>query len=100
MCGSLYKNSLLPPCIHVKGADVIQRFGKKVRRLREGAGLSQSELAQILGLSEHSKGFISEIESGKKIPKAELILRIALHFGVMTDYLLRDDLTEPGDNES
>jgi transcriptional regulator with XRE-family HTH domain len=71
---------------------MISRLGRKVRHLREQAGLSQSELAYALGLSESSKGFISEIESGKKLPKAELVLRLADHFGVSTDYLLRDDL--------
>lgn len=70
---------------------MISRLGKKVRKLREQKGLSQSDLAQALGLSERSKGFISEIESGKKIPKAELVLRLANHFGVTTDYLLRDE---------
>lgn len=70
---------------------VIRRLGRKVRRLRERAGLSQTELAQALGLSESSKGFISEIESGKKLPKAELVLKLAEQFGVSTDYLLRDD---------
>jgi len=70
---------------------VISRLGKKVRYLRERDGLSQSELAQALGLSESSKGFISEIESGKKLPRAELLLRLADLFGVTTDYLLRDD---------
>jgi transcriptional regulator with XRE-family HTH domain len=53
--------------------------------------MSQTELAHALGLSSHSKGFISEIESGKKLPRAELILRIANRFGVSTDYLMRDD---------
>jgi transcriptional regulator with XRE-family HTH domain len=71
---------------------MITRLGRKVRHLRERDGLSQSELAQALGLSESSKGFISEIESGKKVPKAELVLRLADHFGVTTDYLLRDDM--------
>ncbi|GAB4423711.1 MAG: hypothetical protein OHK0015_01590 [Chloroflexi bacterium OHK40] len=70
---------------------MISRLGKKVRYLRERDGLSQSELAQALGLSESSKGFISEIESGKKLPRAELLLRLADLFGVTTDYLLRDD---------
>lgn len=70
---------------------MISRLGKKVRKLRERAGLSQTDLAQALGLSESSKGFISEIESGKKLPKTELVLRLADHFGVTTDYLLRDD---------
>lgn len=71
---------------------MIAHLGKKVRRLREHAGMTQAELAQSLGLSERSKGFISEIESGKKIPKTELVLRLAEQFGVSTDYLLRDDL--------
>jgi transcriptional regulator with XRE-family HTH domain len=70
---------------------MISRLGRKVRRLREQRGQSQTDLAQALGLSESSKGFISEIESGKKVPKAELVLRLADHFGVTTDYLLRDD---------
>jgi transcriptional regulator with XRE-family HTH domain len=81
----------------VKEAVMIERLGKKVKRLREQAGLNQSELAQQIGLSDQSKGFISEIESGKKIPRAEWVLRLALFFHVSTDYLLRDDLSEPGD---
>lgn len=71
---------------------MITKLGRKVRHLRERHGLSQSELALALGLSESSKGFISEIESGKKVPKAELVLKLAEQFGVTTDYLLRDDL--------
>lgn len=70
---------------------MITRLGEKVRFLREQAGMSQSELAQELGLSEHSKGFISEIESGKKTPRAELVLKLANIFRVTTDFLLRDD---------
>lgn len=68
------------------------RLGLKVRRLRERNGLSQTELAGALGLSERSKGFISEIESGKKIPRSELVLRLANLFRVSTDFLLRDEL--------
>ncbi len=73
-----------------KDAGAIREFGGKVRHLREQAGLTQSELAEQIGLSGHSKGFISEIESGKKIPRAEWIIRLALFFGVTTDYLLLD----------
>lgn len=76
---------------------MIARLGGKLRRLRERAGLSQSELAALIGLSARSKGYISEIESGKKVPPAEVVLRVAQHFHVTTDYLLRDDLAEPGE---
>jgi transcriptional regulator with XRE-family HTH domain len=73
---------------------MIALFGRKLRRLRERAGLSQSELAHALGLSERSKGYISEIEGGKKLPPAETIVKIADYFHVTTDYLLRDDTPE------
>lgn len=73
---------------------MITLLGKKVRRLREEAGLTQSELALIVGLSNSSKGVISEVESGKKIPKVEVILQLADYFGVSTDYLLRDENTD------
>lgn len=73
---------------------MISRLGHKLRRLRERAGLSQAEFAPHIGLSESSKGYISEIESGKKIPPAETVLRIAQFFNVTTDYLLRDDIPE------
>lgn len=78
---------------------MIARLGTKLRHLRERAGLSQTELAQRIGMSERSKGYISEIEGGKKIPPTEKILKIALYFNVTTDYLLRDDIPEQGDDE-
>lgn len=68
------------------------RFGKKLRQLRERAGLNQSDFAHVLGLSGRSKGYISEIEAGKKMPPVATIMRIADHFGVSIDYLLRDDI--------
>jgi transcriptional regulator with XRE-family HTH domain len=58
---------------------MIARLGTKLRR-RERAGLSQTELAQLIGMSERSKGYISEIEGGKKILSTEKILKIALYF--------------------
>ncbi len=73
---------------------MIGRLGLKLRRLRESAGLSQAELAPHIGLRASSKGYISEIESGKKVPPAETVLRIAQFFSVTTDYLLRDDIHE------
>lgn len=71
---------------------MIVNLGKKIRQLREQVDISQVELALILGLSPKSKGFISEIERGKKLPNVEIVLQIAERFGVTTDYLLRDEL--------
>lgn len=71
---------------------LIKRLGEKVRQLREQAGLSQSELAKRLRMSENSKGYVSEIESGKKIPPVEKVLLISDIFNVTIDSLLRDSV--------
>ena len=68
----------------------ITRFGAKVRQLRDETAMSQLELAQRIGMK--SKGYISEIEAGKKIPPAKTILLLATVFHVTTDSLLRDEL--------
>ena len=52
--------------------------------------MTLKELAQALGLSAH--GYLSEIESGKKKPTADLVIRVARHFNVTTDQLLLDEL--------
>jgi len=66
------------------------RFGEKLRTLRNQHGLTLKELALELGLRAH--GYISELESGKKKPTAELVLNVARFFGVSTDKLLKDEL--------
>jgi len=52
--------------------------------------MTLKELASELGLTAH--GYISELESGKKVPTAELVLNVARLFEVTTDELLRDEL--------
>ncbi len=74
---------------------MITRFGEKVRQLRRRANMTQTELARHMGLD--SRGYISDVEGGKKIPPAERILTLAKTFHVSTDYLLRDDLDTPED---
>jgi DNA-binding XRE family transcriptional regulator len=90
--GSLFENSILPLSEIVKRAAMITKFGHKLRHLREQAGWNQSELAHHLGLSQRSKGYISEIEAGKKMPPADKIVAIANVFNVTIDYLLRDEI--------
>lgn len=46
-------------------------------------------------------GYISELESGKKLPSVEFVLRLARLFGITTDELLKDELElEIDDNSS
>lgn len=72
----------------------IQRFGEKLRALRVRRNMTLKELANELGLTAH--GYISELESGKKMPTAELVLNVARLFEVTTDELLRDELNLTG----
>jgi transcriptional regulator with XRE-family HTH domain len=68
----------------------IQRFGEKLRALRLSRSLTLKELASKLGYSAH--GYLSELETGVKMPTVELVVKLALVFDVSTDQLLRDDL--------
>lgn len=69
---------------------MMQRFGEKLRTLRKSHGMTQHELAQQLGFA--SQGYIHFLETGKKMPNAVLLLKIADLFHVATDQLMRDDL--------
>lgn len=62
--------------------------GRKIRKARLRANLSQERLAEKAGLAA---GYISQIETGRKTPSAKAISRIseALHIG-MAEFLLCD----------
>jgi transcriptional regulator with XRE-family HTH domain len=66
----------------------MQRFGEKLRTLRQRRGMSVRELTSALGYTGH--GYIYDIEIGKKKPNVEFVLRVADLFNVTTDQLLRD----------
>lgn len=68
----------------------MQRFGEKLRTLRMRRGLTIRELASELGYTAHS--YIGAIETGKKTPKVEFILKVADLFGVSMDQLTRDGM--------
>jgi transcriptional regulator with XRE-family HTH domain len=67
----------------------MERFGEKIRALRQRDGISLRKLAAMLGHSSHS--LVASLEKGEKKPSAELVVRIADIFNVTTDQLLRDD---------
>src|ERR671916_522720 len=59
------------------------RLGDRVRQLRVGAGLTQSELAG----ERFSKEYVSQIERGKTRPTRETIEWLAQRLGVDADFL-------------
>lgn len=68
----------------------ITRFGEKLRYLRAQNNLTLQQLAQHLGL--HAHGYLSELETGKKMPSVIIVLKVATFFNVTTDELLRDEV--------
>lgn len=66
----------------------MERFGEKLRTLREQRGLSMRELARELGFASHAH--ISRIEAGKK-PTLDFVVMIAQFFNVSFDQLLNDE---------
>jgi transcriptional regulator with XRE-family HTH domain len=61
--------------------------------LRTAHGLTLQQLAAELGYATHA--YISELESGKKVPTAALVLKVARRFNVSTDVLLKDEQELP-----
>jgi tetratricopeptide (TPR) repeat protein len=61
-------------------------FGTKLRELRERAGLTQYELAEGIAASS----FISLLETGKRKPKSDLIIKLASRLGVAAEELVMD----------
>ena len=60
-------------------------LGARIAALRRKQGLSQSYLAQQLGVSPSAIGMY---EQGRREPSAALLVALARQFGVSTDYLL------------
>jgi len=68
----------------------MQRFGEKLRVLRNRHGMSLRQLSDDLGFS--SRGYVGDLESGRKKPSLEVALKIARLFDVSLDSLVKDEL--------
>jgi transcriptional regulator with XRE-family HTH domain len=71
----------------------MQRFGDKLKYLRKKSDFTLVQLGELLGV--HNT-YVSQLETGKRIPNAEMILKIADIFGVSCDQLMRDELSFEG----
>jgi transcriptional regulator with XRE-family HTH domain len=69
-------------------SDVAVRFGKRLREVREKAGISQEKLAE---LSTLHRTYVSSVERGKRNISIENIERLALALGVTMRELMPDD---------
>ena len=59
-------------------------IGQRIRTLREQGGLTQADLGAAIGTS---RSHLTNIEVGKGNPGRELLVAIAMHFGVSLDWL-------------
>ena len=66
-------------------------FGEKLQSLRQKAGMSQDALAEKLDVSRQA---VSRWERDETMPETDKVVSLADLFGVTTDYLLRDSVTE------
>jgi len=64
---------------------VLFLIGKTIKKLRTEKNITQSELANFLGLTPK---MISFYELGERFPPYDIILKISDYFNVSTDYLL------------
>ncbi|MEM7062851.1 MAG: helix-turn-helix transcriptional regulator [Cyanobacteria bacterium P01_B01_bin.77] len=70
----------------------MKRFGEKLCQLRLRKNLTLTELGNLL---EVHNTYVSQMEKGRKVPNAEMILKVADIFGITTDHLMRDELELP-----
>ena len=69
----------------------------KIVTLRKRAGWSQEELAAQLGVSRQS---VSKWEGAQSVPDMQKVVQMSHLFDVTTDYLLKEELSEPEPAES
>ncbi|WP_439571829.1 helix-turn-helix transcriptional regulator [Sphingomonas sp.] len=67
-------------------------MNNRLRILRAEAGLSQGDLARLLGVSRQT---VNAVETDKYNPSLPLALRMAKIFGVAVDEIFLDDWIAP-----
>lgn len=76
--------------VNLANKPMMEKFGEKLRILRQRRGLSLRDLSSMLGYASHS--YVTALEKNERKPSAEVVLKIADIFGVSADLLLRDEL--------
>ena len=73
-----------------RGRDYPRKLARKLRRVRVKAGLSQSEIAREVGVTD--RALISQYETGKRQPSLPALLKYARLAKVTVDVLIDDNL--------
>jgi transcriptional regulator with XRE-family HTH domain len=70
----------------VSTENVAVRFGKRLRYLREKAGMSQGDLSHNFGID---RGHVSDLENGKKKVGLSMLETLADGFGITISELMK-----------
>jgi len=73
--------------------DYPRKLARKLKQIRDGKRLSQTEIAKKLGVKDRAS--ISQFENGKIEPPLPVLLKYARLAGVSTDVLIDDKLKLP-----
>lgn len=65
---------------------ISEQLGKNMKRIRAKRGMSQGDIARAL---EVDRGYISNIENGKKNPTIATIQKLANALGISSSELLK-----------
>ena len=72
------------------------RLAEKLLQIREGLGLSQSEMLERLGFSDELfRSNVSQYERGHRLPPLPVLIMYARVAGVCVDVLISDELDLP-----
>lgn len=63
----------------------MEQFSRRIKGLRIDAGLSQKELSDVINIERTT---LAGYETGRRMPDAEMLCRIADYFHVSVDFLL------------
>ncbi len=77
-----------------------ERLAEKLCEIRARLNLSQRQMLDLLGRSDHHHAFVSMWERGHREPPLITVLRYARSIGVSMDVLVDDDLDLPSDDAS
>lgn len=69
-------------------------LGEKIQKLRKQRGLSQEALAEKVTVTRQT---ISKWELGQSLPDLDFIAQLSNIFNVSSDYLIKDEMTEPNE---
>lgn len=70
--------------------------GKNLRKLRKGIGKQENEVALQIGITYE---YMSQIELGKKLPSANLLVLFANYYGIGVNEIVQGDTNKNNETE-